>query len=420
VALYPLAGTWNFGELAQWAQTANIDPKVATLLGLVLLAGPMGKCAQFPLHLWLDEAMEGPVPSTILRNAVVVASGAWILVKLEPVLALSPTVLSTAVVVGLATAVGTSLIAMAQIDIKRAISYSVSSYMGIAFVAVGTEQTETALLLLLTYAVAMALLVMSTGGIILNNITQDLTQYGGLWSRRPISGLCFIVGVFALIAMPPFGGFWTLQQLIENLWTTEPAIAWTVLIVNGLTAFSLTREFGLIFAGKPQQMTVRSPEGLWALVLPMMFLAGFCLHVPLLLANWNLLPEFTTINKTVAGVLLLSSLSGCGLGCLIYLNDNWQKPVQLGSKAVQDFFAYDFYTAKLYRLTIIAVVGSVSKVMFWVDRYLVDGFVNLVGFATIFSGQSLRYNVSGQTQFYALTIVLGVTAIMGLLAFAFF
>lgn len=420
VALYPLAGTWNFPELAQWAQTANIDPKVATLLGLTLLAGPMGKCAQFPLHLWLDEAMEGPVPSTILRNAVVVASGAWILVKLQPVIALSPIVLSTAVFVGLATAVGTSLIAIAQIDTKRAISYSVSAYMGIAFVAVGTGQAETALLLLFTYSLSMALLVMSTGGIILNNITQDLTQYGGLWSRRPISGLCFIVGVFALIAMPPFGGFWTLHQLIENLWTTQPAVAWTVLIINGLTAFSLTREFGLIFAGKPKQMTVRSPEGLWALVLPMTFLAGLCLHVPLLLANWNLLPAFAAINKTVAGVLLLSSLAGCGLGCLIYVNDNWQKPVRLSFPAIQDFFAYDFYTAKLYRLTIIAVVGSVSKIMSWIDRYLVDGFVNLVGFVTIFSGQSLRYNVSGQTQFYALTIVLGIALILGFLAYGLF
>ncbi|MDY7022832.1 MAG: proton-conducting transporter membrane subunit, partial [Cyanobacteriota bacterium] len=116
VSLYPLAGTWNFSELAEWAQTATLDPKVATLLGLALLAGPMGKCAQFPLHLWLDEAMEGPVPSTVLRNAVVVCCGAWILVKLEPVIALSPVVMSIAVFVGLATAVGASLIAIAQID----------------------------------------------------------------------------------------------------------------------------------------------------------------------------------------------------------------------------------------------------------------------------------------------------------------
>jgi NAD(P)H-quinone oxidoreductase subunit 5 len=417
VALYPLAGTWNFTELAQWAQTANLDPKVALLLGLTLLAGPMGKCAQFPLHLWLDEAMEGPVPSTILRNAVVVSGGAWILIKLEPVIALSPTVLSIAVFIGLATAVGASLIAMSQIDMKRAISYSVSSYMGIAFIAVGTGQTQVALLLLFTYAFAMALLVMSTGGIILNNITQDLTQYGGLWSRRPISGLCFIVGVFALIAMPPLGGFWMLQALVQNLWKTQPAIAWTLLIVNGLTAFSLTREFCLIFAGKPKQMTVRSPEGLWLLVLPMTILAGFCLHIPLLLAQWQILPPWATINSIVAVLLLLSSIIGCGLAGFIYMNDTVEKPIQLPSAAVQDFFAYDFYTAKLYRLTIIASVAIVSKVISWIDRYIVDGAVNLVGFVTVFSGQSLRYNVTGQTQFYALTIVLGVILFLGYLIY---
>ncbi len=412
VSLYPLAGTWNFSELAQWAETATLDPKVATLLGLALVAGPMGKCAQFPLHLWLDEAMEGPVPSTILRNAVVVSGGAWILVKLEPVIALSPTVLSIAVFIGLATAVGASLIAIGQIDIKRAISYSVSSYMGITFIAVGTGQTEAALLLLFTYAFAMALLVMSTGGIILNSITQDLTQYGGLWSRRPISGLCFIVGVFALIAMPPLGGFWTLQELTQNLWETQPAIAWTLLIVNGLTAFSLTREFGLIFAGKPKQMTVRSPEGLWLLVLPMTILAGFCLHIPMLLGQWQLLPEWVNINSGVAVLLLLSSVIGCGGAGFIYMNDTIEKPIQLPSGAVQNFFAYDFYTPKLYRLTIIGLVGAVSKVISWIDRYIVDGAVNLVGLMTVFSGQSLRYNVSGQTQFYALTIVLGITLIL--------
>ncbi|MEL7225700.1 MAG: proton-conducting transporter membrane subunit, partial [Cyanobacteria bacterium J06576_12] len=82
IALYPLAGTWNFNELAVWAQTADLSPTTATLLGLALVVGPMGKCAQFPLHLWLDEAMEGPLPSTILRNSVVVSVGAWVLIKL--------------------------------------------------------------------------------------------------------------------------------------------------------------------------------------------------------------------------------------------------------------------------------------------------------------------------------------------------
>lgn len=413
VALFPLAGTWNFTELAQWSQTAQIDPKVATLLGLALLAGPLGKCAQFPLHLWLDEAMEGPLPSTILRNSVVVASGAWVLVKMQPVLALSPLVMSTMVFIGLATSVGASCIAIAQIDIKRALSYSVSAYMGITFIAVGTGQTQSALSLLFTYALPMALLVMTTGGIISNNVTQDLTQYGGLWSRRPISGLCFLVGIIALVAVPPFGGFWTILELAETLWNTQPAIALCLFLVNGLTVFSLTREFGLIFTGKPKQMTTRSPEGLWAMVLPMTILAGFCLHIPLLLKQWNLLPEWETINLTVAGLLITSTVLGWGLSAGIYWNSNWQKPVKLPSQAVQDFFAYDFYTAKLYRVTIIFIVGLISNTMYWIDRYIVDGFVNLVGIATVFSGQSLKYNVSGQTQFYALTIILGVTLLLG-------
>ena len=415
VALFPLAGTWNFTELAQWSQTAQLDPQVATLLGLALLAGPLGKCAQFPLHLWLDEAMEGPLPSTILRNSVVVASGAWVLVKMQPVLALSPFVMSTMVLIGLATAVGASCIAIAQIDIKRALSYSVSVYMGITFIAVGTGQPQAALSLLLTYA-----LPMTTGGIISNNITQDLTQYGGLWSRRPISGLSFLVGMTSLIAVPPFGGFWTILELAETLWNTQPAIAFCLFLVNGLTAFSLTREFGLIFTGKPKQMTIRSPEVLWAMVLPMTILAGLCLHLPLLLKQWSLLPQGYTINLTVAAILTTSTLTGCGLSGLIYLNSNWPKPVKLPSQALQDFFAYDFYTAKLYRVTIIFVVGLVSNVMYWIDRYIVDGLVNLVGLVTVFSGQSLKYNVSGQTQFYALTIIVGVTLLLGYFSFNLF
>ncbi|NJN49051.1 MAG: NAD(P)H-quinone oxidoreductase subunit F, partial [Alkalinema sp. RL_2_19] len=96
VALLPIAGTWNYTELAEWAKTADVDPLVSLLVGLALIAGPMGKCAQFPLHLWLDEAMEGPVPGTILRNAIVVQVGVWVIVKLQPVLALSPAVLQTA------------------------------------------------------------------------------------------------------------------------------------------------------------------------------------------------------------------------------------------------------------------------------------------------------------------------------------
>ena len=408
LALLPIAGTWNFTELAAWAKTADVPPTTAALLGLALLAGPMGKCAQFPLHLWLDEAMEGPAPSTILRNSVVVATGAWVLVKLQPVLAISPLVMSVTVFIGAVTALGASLIAIAQIDVKRAVSYSVSTYMGIVFIAVGTQQGETALLLMLTYAFAMALLVMSTGAVVWNNITQDLTQLGGLWSRRPISGIAYIVGSFALIALPPFGCFWALLQLGDHLWHTQPWLLGVLLTINALTAFGLVREFGLIFGGKLKQMSERSPEVHWPMAFPMVVLTGFVLHVPLLLLEWQLLPDWSVLNKTVALLLVTSSLIGCGAGGFIYLNNNWPKPVELAWKPLQDFFAYDLYTAKLYRVSIVFVVGLVSTIIHIFDRYLVDGVVNLVGLVTVFSGQNLKYSVSGQGQFYAMTILLGI------------
>ncbi len=414
LALYPLAGTWNFSQLATWAETATVEPKAATLIGLALVAGPLGKCAQFPLHLWLDEAMEGPIPSTILRNSVVVTTGAWILIKLQPVLALSPVTLSAIVFIGAVTAVGGSLIAIAQIDIKRTLSYLVSAYMGLVFIAVGTGQVETALLLVFTYAAAMGLLVMSIGGVIWNSISQDVRQYGGLWGKRPVSGLSFVIGAAALIALPPFGCFWSLVRMGDHLSTTHPWLFAVLLLVNGLTAFGLTRVFGLVFGGKTKPMTERSPEIHWPMALPMMVLMGFTLHVPLLLLQWQLLPEWATLNTTIAGLLILSSVLGVSLGGLIYLNDRWAKPVQLGWQPLQDLFAYDFYTQKIYRLSIVFVVDLVSKIMFWIDRYIVDGIVNLVGLATVFSGQSLKYNVSGQTQFYALTILLGV-ALLGIM-----
>jgi NAD(P)H-quinone oxidoreductase subunit 5 len=409
VALLPLAGTWNYRELGEWAKTATVDPTVLTLITLALIAGPLGKCAQFPLHLWLDEAMEGPMPATILRNTVVVSTGAWVLIKLQPVLAISPVALATMIAIGSATAVGAAAIALAQIDIKRSLSYSVSAYMGLVFIAVGTQQDNTALVLLLTYALAMATLVMSIGGIVWNNITQDLTKYGGLWSRRPISGLCYLTGAASLVALPPLGCFWTLSQMANTLWKTHhPALVGVMILVNGLTAFSISREFCLLFGGQPTPMTQRSPEALWPLVLPMTVVAGIALHLPLILGQMHLLPQWDAIATPVTAVLVLAAIAGGSSAAYIYLNDAIAKPIQLPLKSVQDFFAYDFYTAQLYRLTIVFVVGVVSNIIYWIDRFIVDGIVNLVGLATAFSGQTLRYNVTGQTQFYVLSILLGI------------
>jgi len=412
VAIYPLTGTWNFQRLAEWAETTQLDPTAATLLSLTLIAGPVGKCAQFPLHLWLDEAMEGPMPATILRNAVVVGTGAWVLIQVQPLIAMSPIGLSVTLAIGTISAIGGSLIAIAQTDIKRILSYVVSAYLGLVFIAVGVGAIQTALILLLTYSLAMALLVMAVGNIVLSNITQDVTLLGGLWSRRPITGLSYLVGVAALIAFPPLGSFWSLLQLTETLWTTQSWLVGVVLAVNGLTAFSFIRLFCLVFAGEVKPMTVRSPEELWLMVLPTTVGAGFALHLPLLMANWNLLPPWEDIALTPALALIISSVLGIVGAVGIYGNTTPQSGFV--PQSLKDFFAYDCYTLEAYQITIVTIVNFISKIIAWFDTYVVDGLVNLVGFVTVLTGQGLRYNNSGAVQFYVLSIVGGV-AIFGII-----
>ena len=232
IAIYPITGTWNFTELSTWAQTAQIDPSVALLLGLSLSAGPLGKCAQIPFQLWLDEAMEAPIPATVLRNAVVVGAGAFVLIKLAPVISLSPLLLSILVLLGVATSICCSLIAIAQVDMKRVLSYALSAYIGLVFIAVGTQNIDSARFILFNESFGMALLYMSIGSIIWTNVTQDITQLGGLWSRRPFTAGSMLVAIASFVAVPPLGGFWGFWQLIQSLWVEQPWLVGVILIVR--------------------------------------------------------------------------------------------------------------------------------------------------------------------------------------------
>jgi NAD(P)H-quinone oxidoreductase subunit 5 len=411
VALATMAGSLNFPDLYRWAETANLSATAATLLGLGLIAGPLGKCAQFPLHLWLDEAMEGPNPASLLRNSLVVSCGAYVLIKLVPVLSLSPVGLSTLVVIGTVTAIGESFVAIAQIDIKRSLSHTTSAWLGLVFIAIGVQRPDVAAALLVAHAVAKALLFMSIGSVILTTSNQNLTEMGGLWSRMPATTSAFVVGAAGLIGLLPLGGYWALSKGINSLWSDHLWLVVVFVLVNGVTAFGLTRVFRLVFLGTPQPKTRRAPEVTWPMALPMVILTVVTLMMPLLLQQLSLLPPSKYEYLILPAQLLLagSSLVGCILGSIVYLPRTWSRSVLMPLKFVQDLLAYDFYIDRLYRLTIVFVVDLSSKITVWIDRYIVDGLVNLVGLVTVFSGQSLKYNTSGKTQFYALTILLGVS-----------
>lgn len=412
VAIACFAGSLNFEDIYRWSEDAQLSPWVAGLLGLALVAGPTGKCAQFPLHLWLDEAMEGPNPASILRNSVVVGCGAYVLIKLEPVLAMSPLAQVALLTLGAMTAIGASLVAIAQIDIKRALSHSTSAYLGLVFMAVGMHWTDFALILLLTHAIAKALIFMSVGAIIATTSCQNITEMGGLAKKMPATTLAFVIGGAGLIGLFPLATYWAMLRGLEDFWYGAPWIAAIILVVNALTALNLVRVFRLVFLGEATPKTRRAPEVPWPMAVPMVTLSVVTLLLPLIMRRLDLLPAPSDVNYPAAIALVVSGMIGVAVGSLVKLEHAWIRPVQAPLRFAQDLLAYDFYVDKFYKLTVVWAVSTLSHLTYWFDRYVVDGVVNLIGLASIFSGESLKYSVSGRSQAYMLTILFGV-ALLG-------
>jgi NAD(P)H-quinone oxidoreductase subunit 5 len=415
IALLPITGTWNFHGLQAWAADLTNNgqplPPGFQLILLALVAGPMGKCAQIPLHLWLDEAMESPLPSTVLRNSVVVIGGAWVLLRLEPLIALSPLVQGVLVVVGGTTALVASLIALGQIDVKRALSFLVSSWLGLLFVAVGLGGIGVADHLLLVYPLPMALMLMAIGTIVISNVTQDLTQLGGLWSRRPLMGIAFLAGAAGLMGLPPFGGFAALRELLELAANSQLplVLGGLVLITNGLLSAALMRVFGLIWGGHPTPFTVRSPEVLWLMVMPVMVLLGLVLHIPQLLVHLGVYTLSPVPGWGPMGwPLLLSTLVGAGTSAWFYLRPHPLAELPSGLGGLQHWLAEDMHTEAFYHRTVVALVVGLARLSAWSDSQLVDGFSSGTGGVAMEGARRLSYTTSGRSQTYALSLVLGV------------
>ncbi len=408
VALSTYAGSLRFDDLYVWVKSADLAPATATLMGLALIAGPTGKCAQFPLHLWLDEAMEGPSPASILRNSVVVTCGAYVLIKLQPVVVLSPITLDVLIAIGAITAIGAALVSLAQIDFKRSFSYSTSAYVGLVFIAVGAEWPGVALTLLFTHAIAKALIFMSIGAVVFTTNNQDLTELGGIWSRMPATTVAYLTGALGLTGVLPFGCFWSFCLGIDFLWQEHPVLVGVFLGVNFLTTLNLVRVFRLVFLGKPQPKTRRTPEVGWLMALPMVILSVFVLVLPLLMARMSLLPPLEYFNLPAVLLLIGSGLFGTGLGFYLPLNRAWSRSSLAPLRVLQDLLGNDFYTGRLYEGTVVRLVAWLSDLSSWMDRYVVDGAVNFVGAASLLGGEGLKYSASGRSQNYILTIVSGV------------
>jgi NAD(P)H-quinone oxidoreductase subunit 5 len=246
---------------------------------------------------------------------------------------------------------------------------------------------------------------------VLTNITQDLTQLGGLWSKRPLMGLAFLTGAAGLMALPPFGGFAALRELLvlTAASSNPPLLGGVVLITNALISAGLIRVFGLIWGGRPSVFTTRSPEVLWLMALPTLVLMGLVLHLPQLLVvngvfSLSPLPGW----GPQALPLLLSTLVGGGLSALFYLRPHPLAHLPAALGGLQDWLAHDMQTERFYHRTVVWLVVALARLSAWCDERLIEGFSGASGGAALAGARRLSLTTSGRSQAYALTLLLGV------------
>ena len=419
VALAAWAGSLDFEDLYAWAAQVKADgsisPLLGTLIGLGLIAGPMGKCAQFPMHLWLDEAMEGPNPASILRNSAVVTCGALVLLKVMPLLQLSPVAIDVLLIVGTISAIGGALVAIAQVDIKRAFSYGTTSYLGLVFVAIAVQQPIVAVLLLFAHGLAKALIFMSVGSVIATTNCQDITELGGLGPRMPATTGSYLIAGAGLTGVLPLGCFWCFGLLVDGLWANYPWLVPVVLLTNALTAFNLVRVFRQVFLDKPHPKTKRTPEVNWLMALPMVSLAVVVLLVPLIFHRIYPIAGVEVVSLVSMVAVVVSSLVGVVIASGIALDKFGSRSVFKPLRTLQDLLAYDFYTERFYRSTVVAFVAFLARITDAFDRLLLNRFVNRVGSSSMVSAEGLRLAVSGQTQSYVLTVLLAIVLLLSAL-----
>src|SRR5881398_740798 len=249
--VWSASGSVVFTEIASSKYLA-MNPGFLTAAALLIFCGAVGKSAQFPLHVWLPDAMEGPTPvSALIHAATMVAAGVYMLVRVGFIIQISPTALLVIAWIGTITAMLAALIATQQDDIKRILAYSTLSQLGYMIMAVGLASGEAAMFHLFTHAFFKALLFLAAGSVIVMlHHEQNIWKMGGLSRNLPITFLTFAAGALALIGFPPFSGFFSKDAILARAYEHDKAIFAVGLITAFLTAFYVTRLFVAVFWGK--------------------------------------------------------------------------------------------------------------------------------------------------------------------------
>ena len=409
-------GSVVFHDMAQELGRITSYPGYLTIAVLLIFCGAVGKSAQFPLHVWLPDAMEGPTPiSALIHAATMVAAGVYMLVRVGFLIQAAPQALSIIAWIGTITAVMAALIATQQDDIKRILAYSTLSQLGYMVMAVGLASGEAAMFHLFTHASFKALLFLGAGSIIVMlHHEQNIWKMGGLAGRLGITFLTFMVGTLALIGFPPFSGFFSKDAILALAYEKNPAIFWLALFTAFLTAFYMVRLIVVVFFGKPRSNEARAGrEAPWVMLIPLIALAvpAFASGFGFVAKLFVHLPAEKATGWLVPGLALAATVAGMTLAINLYRRRETD-PIDFA------LFRKGFGFDEVYGFVISATQGVLATISAFIDRWILDvALVRGASGATWGFGSLLRLLQVGNLQAYSFLFGLGI---VGLIYFTLF
>jgi NADH-quinone oxidoreductase subunit L len=449
--IFASLGTLDIREVI--GRAGELDSTTIVAISLLIFAGAMGKSAQFPLHVWLPDAMEGPTPvSALIHAATMVNAGVYLVARTNPIFAHAPDALVVVAGIGIFTSILAASIAMTQTDIKRVLAYSTLSQLGYMFAALGVGAWTAAIFHLMTHGFFKGLLFLGSGSVIhAVHEEQDMRRMGGLAGKIPITYLTMLVGSLAIAGIPPLAGFFSKDEILGESFKLGFYWVWAIgFVVAGMTAFYMFRLMGLTFWG-----SFRGPKAIWdkihesprVMTVPLILLAipsvllGLVLGLPFggsLISGW-LEPVFAEGQELLGheeaafsiagidGLLILASVTVAAVG----IAGAWRlfgaelgairiggQPERVRELTARVPFLYraslnKWWFDDLNHLLFIVIGGRVAAAAWWFDREVVDGTVNAIGRVTLLSGRGLRQVQTGRVQNYALGIALGLIVMAG-------
>ena len=406
--LFAAGHTFNITELVEHAEAGEIA--VGTLMAgaLLLFGGAMGKSAQFPLHVWLPDAMAGPTPvSALIHAATMVTAGVFMIARLFPIFEASPATLGFVAIIAAITMLGAALLAMVQDDVKKVLAYSTISQLAYMFAALGVGAGNAAMFHLFTHGFFKALLFLGAGSLIHAVHSNNMSDMGGLKKIMPTTYWTFLVGTLALSGIPPFAGFWSKDEILTEAFHNPEGL--NVIFTYGiygvglltafLTAFYMSRAFHLVFEGSYRGKG-RPHESPPAMKYPLVALASLSIVVGFIgIPGWQSgFGAWTAVGGNMhvpsADMLLIVisvavAVAGIGLGRKIYMPAPAREPMEkLGwfyTLLINKYYLDAFY----WKAIVKPVRDSVSKAMYWLNQNVLDGAVNGAAYTAKALGRGL-------------------------------